>query len=98
MLELEPRTGAEYGAYWTKLQRENQQIATFIGKELDSTLATGTAVAEDSRGHALTEQCEELREAALQEGLLRHGYQTARPVRAYLTQTSLEVVRAWFHK
>ena len=33
--------------------------------------------------NVLTEQCEELREAALREGLLRHGDQAARPVRAY---------------
>ena len=32
---------------------------------------------------ALTGQCEELREAALREGLFRHGDQTSRPVRAY---------------
>ena len=88
LLESGSRTGAEYGACWTKLQREGQQIATFIGKELDGTLATGPAVAEDSRAgascrQALTEQCEELREAALREGLLRHGDKTARPVRAY---------------
>ena len=88
LLESGSRTGAEYGACWTKLQREGQQIATFIGKELDGALATGPAVAEDSRGgtscrQALTGQCEELREAALREGLLRHGDQTARPVRAY---------------
>ena len=88
LLESGSRTGAEYGACWTKLQREGQQIATFTGKELDGTLATGPAVAEDSRARAssrqaLTEQCEELREAALREGLLRHGDKRARPVRAY---------------
>ena len=85
LLESGSRTGAEYGACWTKLQREGQQIATFIGKELDGTLATGPAVAEETRSgtscrQALTEQCEELREAALREGLLRHGDQTARSV------------------
>ena len=63
-------------------------IATFIGKELDGTLAAGAAVAEDGRAgascrQALTGQCEELREAALRDVLLRHGDQTARPVRAY---------------
>ena len=88
LLESGSRTGVEYGGCWTKLQREGQQIATFISKELDGTLATGPAVAEESRGgtscrQALTGQCEELREAALREGLLRHGDQTARPVRAY---------------
>ena len=45
-------------------------------------------MAEDSRRHALTEQFEELREAALREGLLRHGYRTARPVRTYLPSTA----------
>ena len=45
-------------------------------------------MAEDSRRHALTEQFEELREAALREGPLRHGYRTARPVRAYLPSTA----------
>ena len=88
MLESGSRSGVEFGACWTQLQREGQQIATFIGKELDGTLATGPAVAEDGRAgascrQALTEQCEELREAALREGLLRHGDKTARPVRAY---------------
>ena len=38
LLESGSRTGAEYGACWTKLQGEGQQIATFIGKELDGTV------------------------------------------------------------
>ena len=74
-MESVSRTGVEYGGCWTKLQREGQQIATFIGKELDGTLEAGAAVAEESRGgtscrQALTVQIEELREAALREGLL----------------------------
>ena len=87
LLESGSRTGTEYDACWNKLQREGQQIATFIGKELEGTLAAGLAVVDDSRAgscrQALTEQCEELREAALREGLLRHADQSARPVRAY---------------
>ena len=87
-LESGSRSGVGYGACWTKLQRGGQQIATFIGKELDRSLATGPAVVEDSRGgpscrQALTGHCEELREAALRERFLGHGDQTARPVRAY---------------
>ena len=71
-----------------KLQREGQQIATFIDKELEGALAAGPAVVDGSRAgsscrQALTEQIEELREAALREGLLRHADQSARPVRAY---------------
>ena len=63
LLESGSRTGVEYGACWTQLQGEGQQIATFIGKELDGTLAAGAAVAEDGRAgascrQALTVQCE----------------------------------------
>ena len=74
LLESGARTGREYDACWKKLQREGQQIATFIDKELEGTLAAGPAMVDGRAGNrcrqALTEQIEELREAALRDMLI----------------------------
>ena len=88
LLDSGTRTGDEYRTSWEELQMEGQQIVDYLGKELEGALATGPAVAANCTSgrccrQELTEQREELKEAALRDGLLRHGDQTARPVRAY---------------
>ena len=82
------RTGEEYGAAWDLLQREAEQCSTYLGKELEGTLAKGPDIAGkleegQSSRQLITEQREQLREAVLREALLRHPDQTARPAIAY---------------
>ena len=43
LLESGTRTGDEYRACWEELQTEGEQIANFLGKELEGPLATGPA-------------------------------------------------------
>ena len=66
----------------------NNCLVFFVGKELSGTLATGPDVAAvlpegGSSRQMITEERENLREAVLREGLLRHPDQTARPTIAY---------------
>ena len=85
---LNTRTGEEYRAAWDLLQREAVQCSTYLGKELEGSLAKGPDIAGEleegqSSRQLITEQREQLREAVLREALLRHPDQTARPAIAY---------------
>ena len=82
------RTGREYRECWEFLQREAEQCAGFLGKDLTGVLAAGADIAAElgeggSSRQQITEQREELREGVLREALLRHPDQTARPTIAY---------------
>ena len=82
------RTGQEFRAAWEELQREGEQCSTYLGKELEDSMAKGPDIAAEleegqSSRQLLTEQREQLREAVLKEALLRHHDQTARPAIAY---------------
>ena len=82
------RTGREYQETWRFLQEEARQCSEFLGKELDGVIAAGVDIAAElgegaSSRQGVTEQREELREAVLREGLLRHHDQRARPAIAY---------------
>ena len=84
MAESNARTGREFKEAWNFLKEEAEQCSQFIGKELSGTLATGPDVAAvlpegGSSRQMITEERENLREAVLREGLLRHPDQTARP-------------------
>ena len=88
LLDSDSRTGQEYGTSWEVLQREGEQMTTYLGKEFDGPLATGPAIVEerrpgDSCRQVITVQREELREAVVGKALVRHGDQSARPVLAY---------------
>ena len=88
LLDSNCRTGTEFEASWRRLQLEGEQTCAFLSIEFSGTLALGPAAAMSlkeggSSRQALTEQREELREAALAEALRRHHDQAARPVRAY---------------
>ena len=82
------RTGVEFTNCWRVLQTEAEQVSAFLNLEISGPLAEGPATADSLREgttsrQPLTEQREELREAALAEALRRYGDQAARPARAY---------------
>ena len=88
LMEEGSRTGDEYGSSWAAVQREGEQLATFLNVELTGTLANGADSVENlpeggSCRQAITEQREVLREAAVAEGLRVHGDKAARPVLMY---------------
>ena len=81
-------TGQEFGTAWLSLRREGLEICNYLGKELGGHLSLGPEGVDSlepgfSSRKLLTDQREELREAALKEALLRHPDKTARPVVAY---------------
>ena len=87
-MDSNTRTGREFRECWDLLQREAEQCCTYLGKELDGTIAIGPDIAIElkeggSSRQAVTEQREELREAVVREALLRHPNQAARPAVAY---------------
>ena len=87
-MDSNTRTGREFRECWDLLQREAEQCCTYLGKELDGTIAIGPDIAIElkeggSSRQAVTEQREELREAVVREALLRHPNQTERPAIAY---------------
>ena len=88
LLDSNTRTGREFRECWDLLQREAEQCCTYLGKELDGTIAIGPDIAIElkeggSSRQAVTEQREELREAVVREALLRHPNQAERPAVAY---------------
>ena len=83
-MDSNTRTGREFRECWDLLQREAEQCCTYLGKELDGTIAIGPDIAIElkeggSSRQAVTEQREELREAVVREALLRHPIQTEWP-------------------
>ena len=72
LLDSDTRTGREFRECWSFLQREAGQCCDYLGKELEGPLAAGPAVAANCRSgrscrQELTEQREELKEAALRD-------------------------------
>ena len=69
-------------------EREREQCASYLGKELDGILANGSSCMGDTRPgnnsrQVVTEKREELKEAVVREALKRHPDQSARPALAY---------------
>ena len=85
MLASGSRVGAEFASSWRELQREAVAAAAWVGAEVEGPLAAEVASAGDGSTSGKTralivEHRERLMGRVLEESLLRHPNQIARPV------------------